>query len=116
MVIENSLIRNRNIEKLFEQDRRISKEDMKHLLSAPYPEGLCCHYYKEFFGTLRSMVFDVTDKTIEMTFGSPQVNTWQTFPSACWMPGKYRHCCLRKKQGRYSIIYFDRTIQGGRRL
>lgn len=79
MVIENSLIRNRNIEKLFEQDRRISKEDMKHLLSAPYPEGLCCHYYKEFFGTLRSMVFDVTDKTIEMTFGSPQVNTWQTF-------------------------------------
>jgi hypothetical protein len=28
------------------------------------------------------MVFDTTDKTIEMTFGSPQVNGWQTFPVA----------------------------------
>lgn len=79
MVIENSLIRNKNIVKLFEEDRRISKNDIKNLLSASYPEGLCCHYYKEFFGTLRSMVFDVTDKTIEMTFGSPQANEWQTF-------------------------------------
>ena len=79
MVIENSLIRNKNIVKLFEEDRRISKNDIKNLLSASYPEGLCCHYYKEFFGTLRSMIFDVTDKTIEMTFGSPQANEWQTF-------------------------------------
>jgi len=25
------------------------------------------------------MIFDVNDKTIEMTFGSPQVNKWHTF-------------------------------------
>ncbi|MNN93745.1 hypothetical protein D3C81_2122490 [compost metagenome] len=25
------------------------------------------------------MIFDVNDKIIEMTFGSPQVNEWQTF-------------------------------------
>ena len=25
------------------------------------------------------MIFDVTDKTIEMTFGSPQFNKWHTF-------------------------------------
>ena len=25
------------------------------------------------------MVFDVTDKTIEMTFGSPQFNQWNIF-------------------------------------
>lgn len=80
MVIENSVIRNQIILDLFETDRRISKHEMKEVLSTSYPKGLCCHYYKEFFGTLRSMVFDVTDKTIEITFGSPQANPWLTFP------------------------------------
>lgn len=79
MLIENSVIRNDRIVKLFNENRLISKNDIKTLLSTSYPDGLCCHYYKEFFGALRSMVFDVTDKTIEMTFGSPQANEWQTF-------------------------------------
>lgn len=79
MVIENSVIRNDTIRKLFGQDKCISKNEIKELLSSPYPTGLCCHYYKEFFGTLRSMIFDITDKTIEMTFGSPRANAWQTF-------------------------------------
>lgn len=79
MVIQNSVIRNDRIVDLFKKEKRVSKDEIKKLLSTSYPQGLCCHYYKEFFGTLRSMVFDVTDQTIEMTFGSPQVNEWHTF-------------------------------------
>ena len=86
MVIQNSLIRNDSIVRLFEPDRLISKNDIRELLSASYPEGLCCHYYKEFFGTLRSMVFDVTERSIELTFGSPQVNRWQTFTVGALTP------------------------------
>ncbi|MDR1034219.1 MAG: C45 family peptidase, partial [Bifidobacteriaceae bacterium] len=80
MRIENSVIRNDRIVRLFAGNERTTTNDIKRLLSAAYPDGLCCHYYKEFFGTLRSMIFDTTDKTIEMTFGSPQANEWQTFP------------------------------------
>lgn len=79
MCLENSVIRNDRIVKLFDEKTQVSKNDIKSLLSTSYPDGLCCHYYKEFFGTIRAMVFDVTDKTIEMTFGSPQANEWQTF-------------------------------------
>lgn len=79
MLIESSVIRNDRIVNLFEKNKLISKNNIKELLSTSYPNGLCCHYYKEFFGTLRSMIFDVTDKTIEMTFGSPQANEWHTF-------------------------------------
>ncbi|WP_197545399.1 C45 family autoproteolytic acyltransferase/hydolase [Paenibacillus riograndensis] len=79
MIIENSVVRNNKIVEVFTGKKQLSKKDMKTLLSTSYPDGLCCHYYKEFFGTLRSMIFDVNDKTIEMTFGSPQVNEWQTF-------------------------------------
>lgn len=79
IIIENSIVRNNKIVEQFTAKKLLSKDDIKTLLSTSYPDGLCCHYYKEFFGTLRSMIFDVNDKTIEMTFGSPQVNEWQTF-------------------------------------
>lgn len=79
ILIESSVIRNDRIVNLFERNKLISKKNIKELLSTSYPNGLCCHYYSEFFGTLRSMIFDVTDKTIEMTFGSPQANEWHTF-------------------------------------
>jgi len=79
MIIDNSVIRNEKINEMLRGKEKISKGDIKTLLSTSYPEGLCCHYYSEFFGTLRSMIFDVTDNTIEMTFGSPKVNDWQIF-------------------------------------
>lgn len=79
ILIENSVIRNLRIVDVFESNKLISKNRVKELLSTSYPAGLCCHYYGEFFGTLRSMIFDTTDKTIEVTFGSPQANEWNTF-------------------------------------
>lgn len=79
MVIDSSVIRNNRITELFQNNDKVSKNALKQLLSLSYPNGLCCHYYDEFFGTLRSMIFDVTEQTIEMTFGSPQTNDWHTF-------------------------------------
>jgi predicted choloylglycine hydrolase len=56
----------------------LQTNDLKTLLSTQYPHGLCCHYYDEFFGTLHSMLFDLTGRKIEFTFGSPSANSWQT--------------------------------------
>lgn len=79
MLIENSVIRYNRITEMFKGKDKISKSDIKTLLSTSYPDGLCCHYYDQFFGALRSMIFNITDKSIEMTFGSPQENEWYTF-------------------------------------
>lgn len=79
MLIENSVIRNEVIKKALAFKKKLSVDDFKCLLSTQYPIGLCCHYYQEFFGTLRSMLFDLTDKKIEMTFGSPRANDWCIF-------------------------------------
>jgi hypothetical protein len=79
MLIENSVIRYKAIEKMFSEKEKISVQDLKVILSTSYPQGLCCHYYPEFFGTLRSMLFNTTEKKIEMTFGSPQANGWKSF-------------------------------------
>ena len=78
-VLDNSAIRYDAIESLYGAGAQVSREDMKALLTASYPDGLCCHFYPEFFGTLRSMVFDATARTVETTFGSPQENAWMRF-------------------------------------
>lgn len=58
---------------------QVSHETIRKVLSAKAPEGVCCHYYKDWLGTLWSMIFDITDRTVEICFGSPQVNPWRKF-------------------------------------
>jgi predicted choloylglycine hydrolase len=59
--------------------RKIGKEDLRLLLSKPVPDGLCCHYYHDYFGTLWSVIFDLTAGVAEVCFGSPVVNGWHSF-------------------------------------
>lgn len=58
---------------------RITPENLRGLLTEHYPDGLCCHYYDGYFGTLRSMLFDLTRAEVQVCFGSPQANPWHTF-------------------------------------
>ncbi len=57
----------------------VEPNDLKKLLSTQMPEGLACHYYRDGLGTLWSMLFDVTEGTAEVCFGSPVSNPWRTF-------------------------------------
>lgn len=77
--MENSIHRYELITGALSSKDKLKKEDLKGILSKKYPEGLCSHYYDQFFGTLRSIVFDVTDGTAEICFGSPALNGWHTF-------------------------------------
>lgn len=78
-LLDNSVVRRTSIEDMFDTHTSVSSDDLKTLLSTPYPDGLCCHYYPVFFGTLRSMVFDTTERHIDMTCGSPRANDWLRF-------------------------------------
>jgi len=44
-----------------------------------YPDGLCCHYFEEFFGTTKSMVIDPAAGIIHLCWGGRAENGWQTF-------------------------------------
>lgn len=57
----------------------INADDLRMLLSRPFPEGLCGHDYTGFFGTLWSEVFDVTEGTAEICLGTPARNPWRAF-------------------------------------
>lgn len=62
--------------------RGITKEQLKNMLLANYPEGLCCHYYEEFFGTTKSMVISPAEGKIDLCWGGRAENGWQTYTIA----------------------------------
>jgi Predicted choloylglycine hydrolase len=79
MSMRNSVVRYNLIDDTINGKDTVTKDDLKGLFSRRYPEGLCCHFYDDFFGTLRSMIFDATEGTLNMCFGSPDLNRWHTF-------------------------------------
>jgi hypothetical protein len=57
----------------------IGKETVRGILTKEYPEGCCCPYYAYGVGTLWSMIFDVSEGVVEVCFGAPTHNPWQSF-------------------------------------
>jgi predicted choloylglycine hydrolase len=57
----------------------ITREELKAMLLSMYPDGLCFHFYEEYFGTTKSMVISPVDGTIELCWGGRQENAWQTY-------------------------------------
>ena len=57
----------------------ITKERLKGMLLSMYPDGLCCHYFEEFFGTTKSMVISPADGTIELCWGGRAENGWNAY-------------------------------------
>lgn len=72
----NSKTRYDAIQSRLGSTQKVNRQNLKSLLSDEYPKGLACHFYEEWFGTLRSMIFDPQAGDIEMCFGSPVDGVW----------------------------------------
>lgn len=57
----------------------IGRTKLKEMLLDKYPDGLCCHYYEDYFGTTKSMIISPVDKTIELCWGGRSENGWHTY-------------------------------------
>ncbi len=57
----------------------VKKEALRTILSRKFPKGLCDYYYSEGFGTVWSLIFDLTTIEADICFGAPTHNKWQSF-------------------------------------
>ena len=76
--MQQSVDRYSAITKTLSSDK-ISRDDLKRLLSTKMPEGLACHHYEDGLGTLWSILYDIENVKAEICFGSPVVNKWHNF-------------------------------------
>jgi predicted choloylglycine hydrolase len=79
-IIRHSKIRDKIISNMLQMNSpKISKENVHELFATRHPEGLCNHVYDDGFGTLWSMIFDVTDLSVDVCFSAPTHNKYKTF-------------------------------------
>jgi predicted choloylglycine hydrolase len=76
----NSLVRYRTVQSRLEAAApKVDIETIRGILSDLYPQGVCCHHYADFLGTLWSAIFDLTDLKADVCFGAPTDNPWHAF-------------------------------------
>lgn len=85
----NSRIRFDLIKSKMEKNSLISKNDIKKILSDAYPDGLCCHFYTEFFGTLSSAIYDPIKRKVDICFGPGDLNPWYSISLDDSLPREY---------------------------
>jgi predicted choloylglycine hydrolase len=79
-LFDHSLRRARYLDRELKEGKK-SAADVRKILSAPFPNGLVCHYYNDWFGTLWSAQADLATLSFEACFGPPDVpeNRFMTF-------------------------------------
>lgn len=77
--MRHSLVRYEKIRNFLETTQRVDSGLLRKLLHEKYPQGLYCPYYKDFFGTTKSMLLDVNDGTIELCWGGIEQNGWKCY-------------------------------------
>ena len=63
------------------RDGKITPERIQTILAGSFPNGLSCHYYREYFGTLWSSYADPATGTLTVCFGPADIaeNVYRTF-------------------------------------
>ena len=81
--------------------QNISKDDIRNLLSKEIYDGVCGHYYTDYFGTLFSVIYDLTNLRVDTCFGAPTHNGWN------------KQLSLDDRIGvnRYSAVFPDKSIK-----
>lgn len=72
--LEHSQLRYNILEEKFKESGKRSIDEIQELLLTEFPNGLSVHNYKEGFGTVHSILFNLTDLQMEFSFGSPLQN------------------------------------------
>lgn len=78
MAMYNSVHRYDTIEE-FVTNKKLNRVQIQEFLGKKYPDGLCCYYYDEFFGTIKSMVIDVTLGELDICWSGNVSKGWKTF-------------------------------------
>ncbi len=58
---------------------QITMDTLLEMQQKHLPDGPCCHYYTAYLGTVRSMVYNLTDLNAMVCYGSPILNNWHTY-------------------------------------
>lgn len=86
--MKNSILRYRCLKQWITQNSDIDEQNLKELLLTPYPDGLMLPFYEDNFGTIKSIVFNLSLGKIDICWGGLEQNQWHSFHLDDTLPGK----------------------------
>lgn len=79
-IMSSSLTRYKTMKSFIHSNMpNITKDLVFRILSQEMPEGICALYFSEWFGTLWSILFDITQSSADVCFGPPSHNPYHYF-------------------------------------
>lgn len=97
LAMRNSRVRYDLISQFLKIKRRKKEEEIKQLLLTEYPEGLNCHFYQEFFGTIKSVIMDLNEGRFTICWGGLAENGWKDY-AVKKMIGNYKETIILKDE------------------
>ncbi len=79
-MLRHSQLREALIRKWFAQHgSNLTKQHVQELLAREHPKGLSNPFYNDGFGTLWSILFDITQGSVDVCFGAPTHNQYRRY-------------------------------------
>lgn len=69
--LEQSEMRYNFLKNNLENNNFITKNELQQLMLKEYPNGVTVHNFEENFGTVHSILFNLNEKQLDISFGSP---------------------------------------------
>ncbi len=107
----HSIRRYDNITAFLERHRQgITAGQLKAFFLTPYPEGLSCSYYSQFFGTTKTMVLDPVQGSLSLCWGGRPENGWHDFSFSDPFPQETASIEIQNQTADPSIFTYRRLI------
>jgi predicted choloylglycine hydrolase len=106
MGMRNSLVRLETIRKFVKGNDKMTEQQLRDFLLAKYPNGMTCWYYKDFFGTVKSIVMDVDDGRFSICWGGRAENCWEDFYVDKKVGNRNRNITIIHEQGNKEFFEF----------
>ena len=77
--MNNSIVRYDRLKKFAEEKERYSEEEIRKFMLTEYPEGMTAHYYKDGFGTIKTVILDPVERRYSICWLGQEENGWKDY-------------------------------------
>ena len=77
--LKNSIVRKEKPEAFAQKKDRLTEAEIRNFMLKRYPEGMTANYYKEGFGTIKTVVWDTAEKRYSICWLGRESNGWTDY-------------------------------------
>lgn len=106
IAMKNSMVRYKKLVAFLDTPYQLTEAQLKETLLKKYPEGMSAYYYKDWFGTVKSVVMDPIEKRFSICWFGQEENGWEDYIVNEKMPTKEESKTIEIEKGNSEFFEF----------